>query len=134
MNYRVSIVALLLTLIDSVHLYAADAVSLAITALTDIYVKPLQLRDVGFIVNTDSFAPGEQPTTIFVDLLESRACCISLTDPSYPARLLTFSVFVLDDRIRGISASGRLINQPDQVLIQSAKKKTKLGAIHRYMN
>src|SRR5258706_39211 len=131
MNYRVSIVAALLTLMASEHLCGADAVSLAVTALTDIYVKPLQLRDVVFIVHTDSFAPGEQPTTIFVDLLESRACCISRNDPSYPAPLLTFSVFVLHDRIRGISASGRLLDQPDQVLVQSAKERAIVGAIRR---
>lgn len=88
---------------------AADAVTLAARAVKDFYVNPLRLANVVLQARTDYFEPGADVDSVYIDVYESRTCCVPVPD-SQP--LLTFAILVRDGRLRNVSASGRLIDSP----------------------
>lgn len=96
-------------LATAVAAQAQDAVSVATSAVTDIWLRPLRLSNLVLSVRTEYFQPGTMPDTVFVDVYESRTCCVPVAG-SQP--LLSASVFVQDGRLRNVTASGRLLDHP----------------------
>lgn len=134
----VSAIVLFLVTSAAASAHAADAVSLAALAVKEIYVNPLRLANVVLQARTDYFAPGADLDFVYIDVYESRTCCVPVPDTK---PLLTFAILVRDGRLRNVSASGRLIDFPsgrsvagagavEREAVEAVMKTTKLRRIH----